>query len=168
MRDTLSIADRCVSFAGDNLTYQKVIDVLGVSEREILIKITDLILKKDIGNALVELDQVLSSGKRALVFSNDMISYFRDLLLIYSLKEKAREIVVVKDDIYEQMKAQAVQENYAEILKAIEVLSSVEQELRYSAQPRIVLETAVIKIINEASLERRVEKLEEIVKKFPS
>jgi len=110
----------------------------------------------------------LSSGKRPLVFSNDLISYFRDLLLIFSLKEKAREIVVVKDDIFEQMKAQAIQENYVEILKAIEVLSSVEQELRYSAQPRIVLETAVIKIINESSLERRVERLEEIVKKFPS
>ena len=167
VRDTLSIADRCVSFAGDNLTYQKVIDVLGVSERDILIKLTDIILKKDTGNALVLLDNVLSSGKRPLVFSNDLISYFRDLLLIFSLKEKAREIVVVKDDIFEQMKAQAVQENYAEILKAIEVLSGVEQELRYSAQPRIVLETAVIKIINEASLERRVEKLEEIVKNFP-
>ncbi len=168
VRDTLSIADRCVSFTGDNLTYQKVIDVLGVSERDILIKLTDIILKKDTGNALVLLDEVLSSGKRPLVFSNDLISYFRDLLLIFSLKEKAREIVVVKDDIFEQMKTQAVQENYAEILKAIEVLSSVEQELRYSAQPRIVLETAVIKIINESSLERRVERLEEIVKKFPS
>lgn len=168
VRDTLSIADRCVSFAGDNLTYQKVIDVLGVSERDILIKLTDIILKKDTGNALVLLDEVLSSGKRPLVFSNDLISYFRDLLLIFSLKEKAREIVVVKDDVFEQMKTQAVQENYAEILKAIEVLSSVEQELRYSAQPRIVLETAVIKIINESSLERRVERLEEIVKKFPS
>lgn len=168
VRDTLSIADRCVSFAGDNLTYQKVIDVLGVSERDILIKLTDIILKKDTGNALVLLDEVLSSGKRPLVFSNDLISYFRDLLLIFSLKEKAREIVVVKDDIFEQMKTQAVQENYAEILKAIEVLSSVEQELRYSAQPRIVLETAIIKIINESSLERRVERLEEIVKKFPS
>lgn len=168
VRDTLSIADRCVSFAGDNLTYQKVIDVLGVSERDTLIKITDIILKKDIGTALVELDKVLSGGKSPLVFSNDLISYFRDLLLIYSLKEKAREIVVVKDDIYEQMKAQASAENYVEILKSIEILSSVEQELRYSAQPRIVLETAVIKIINEGSLERRVEKLEEIVKKFPS
>lgn len=168
VRDTLSIADRCVSFAGDNLTYQKVIDVLGVSERDTLIKITDIILKKDIGNALVELDEVLSRGKSPLVFSNDLISYFRDLLLIFSLKEKAREIVVVKDDVYEKMKAQATQEHYAEILKGIEVLSSVEQELRYSAQPRIVLETAVIKTINEASLERRVERLEEIVKKFPS
>ena len=105
VRDTLSIADRCVSFAGDNLTYQKVIDVLGVSERDTLIKITDLILTKDIGNALVELDKVLSGGKSPLVFSNDLISYFRDLLLIFSLKEKAREIVVVKDDIYEKESA---------------------------------------------------------------
>ncbi len=168
VRDTLSIADRCVSFAGDNLTYQKVIDVLGVSERDTLIQISDLMINKDIGNTLVELDKVLSGGKSPLVFSNDLISYFRDLLLIYSLKEKSREIVVVKDDIFEKMKNQAVDKNYGDILKAIEVLSSVEQELRYSAQPRIVLETAIIKIINEASLVKRIEKLEEMVKKFPS
>ncbi len=170
VRDTLSIADRCVSFAGDELTYQKVLSVLGVSERETLIKITNEILSKNIGEALVELDKVLSSGKSPLVFSNDLISYYRDLLLIYTLADKAREIVVVKDDIYAQMKAQAVKENYAEIVKAIEVLSEIEQELRYSVQPRIVLETALVKIVAESNLERRVEKLEEIVKtlKFPS
>lgn len=168
VRDTLSIADRCVSFAGDELTYKKVIEVLGVSQRETLIKMTDLILNRDIGNALSEIDNVLSSGKSPLVFSNDMISYFRDLLLIYSLKEKAREIVVVKDDIYELMKKQATEEHYVEILKSIEILSGVEQELRYSAQPRIVLETAIIKIINDSSIERRIEKIEEALKKFPS
>lgn len=168
VRDTLSIADRCVSFAGGDLTYQKVIDVLGISQRETLIKMTDLILNKQIGEALKEIDVVLSSGKSPLVFSNDLISYFRDLLLIYSLNEKAREIVVVKDDIYNSMKAQAVNDNYVEILKAIEVLSSVEQDLRYSAQPRIVLETAIIKIIDESSLVRRIENLEQQVKKFPS
>lgn len=168
VRDTLSIADRCVSFAGDNLTYQKVIDVLGISERETLISMTNAILSRDVGSALTQLDSVLSSGKSPLVFSNDLISYFRDLLLIYSLKEKAREIVVVKDDIYQKMQEQAKAENYVEILKSIEVLSGVEQELRYSAQPRIVLETAVIKIINESSLERRIEKLEQEIKNFPS
>lgn len=168
VRDTLSIADRCVSFAGNELTYQKVVDVLGVSKRETLIKMTEMILNRDIGNALTEIDNVLSSGKSPLVFSNDLISYFRDLLLIYSLKEKAREIVVVKDDIYELMKSQATEEHYPEILKSIEILSGVEQELRFSAQPRIVLETAIIKIISESSLERRIEKLEEAIKKFPS
>ena len=170
VRDTLSIADRCVSFAGDELTYQKVLAVLGVSEREILIKVTDHILTKGVGEALVELDKVLSGGKSPLVFSNDLISYFRDLLLVYTLGDASREIVVVKDDIFEKMKAQATKENYAVIVKAIEVLSEIEQELRYSVQPRIVLETAIIKIITDASLEARVEKLEEFVKnlKFPS
>lgn len=168
VRDMLSIADRCVSFAGDNLTYEKVIEVLGISERDVLIKMAETILSKNVGEALTELDGVLSSGKSPLVFSNDLIAYFRDVLLIYSLNEKAREIVVVKDDIYKKMQSQATSENYAEILKSIEVLSGVEQELRYSAQPRIVLETAIIKIISESALERRIEKIEETIKNFPS
>lgn len=168
VRDTLSIADRCVSFAGNELTYEKVVAVLGVSEREVLISITNKMLEKNIGETLVELDKVLSQGKRPLVFASDMISYFRDLLLILTLGEKAREIVVVKDDIYEKMKAQGTDKNYTTILKAIEVLSEIEQELRFSVQPRIVLETAMIKILNESSLSERVAKLEEKLKNFPS
>jgi len=167
VRDTLSIADRCVSFAGNELTYQKVLSVLGVSEREVLINITNQVLQKNVGEALVELDSVLSKGKSPLVFSSDLISYFRDLILVYTLGDKSRDIVVVKDDIYQKMKEQAIENNYAVMLKAIEVLSEIEQELRYSVQPRIVLETAVIKIINESSLIKRVERLEEIVKNFP-
>ena len=88
--------------------------------------------------------------------------------LVYTLGDKSREIVVVKDDIYESMKMQSTKENYAVIVKAIEMLSGVEQELRYSAQPRIVLETAIIKIINDSSLIERIQKLEDEIKNFPS
>lgn len=167
VRDTLSIADRCVSFAGSDLTYQKVLAVLGVSERETLINVAELVLNKNIGETLVELDKVLASGKSPLVFANDLISYFRDLLLVYTLKENSRKIIVVKDDVFERMTIQATTEHYPEIIKAIEVLSEIEQELRYSVTPRIVLETALVKIVSDSSLIRRVEKLEEIVKNFP-
>ena len=169
VRDTLSIADRCVSFAGDKLTAEKVISVLGISKRETLIKIASKILSKIIGEALVELDSVLATGISPLVFSNDLIAYFRDLLLIHALGEKSRDVVVVKDDVYAKMKEQADDKNYSTIVNAIEKLSEVEQELRYSAQPRIVLETILIKIVSSSNLIERVEKLEEIVKtKFPS
>lgn len=168
VRDTLSIADRCVSYAGSNLTYQKVVEVLGISEREVLINLSNLILTKNVGEALVELDKVLSSGKSPLVFASNLISYFRDLLLIYALGDKSREIVVVKDDVYEKMKAQATAENYDELVNAIEVLSGVEQELRYSTLPRMVLETAIIRVIKQLSLEERVQRLEEKLKDFPN
>jgi len=167
VRDMLSIADRCVSFAGNDLNYQAVLSVLGVSEREILINIANHIFEKNTGEALVELDKVLSKGKSPLVFASDLIAYFRDLLLIYSLGDKSREIVVVKDDIFEQMQKQAIEKHYNDITQAIDILSGIEQDLRYSVKPRIVLETAVIKIININSLAKRVEKLEEFVKNFP-
>ena len=167
VRDTLSIADRCVSFAGNDLNFQSVLSVLGISQREILIELASHILNKNIGDALVTLDKVLSQGKSPLVFASDLISYFRDLLLINSLKDTAREIVVVKDDIFNKMQAQAQNENYNDIVQSIEILSGIEQDLRYNVKPRIVLETAIIKIINNNSLARRVEKLEEIVKNFP-
>ena len=169
VRDTLSIADRCVSFSGNELTSEKVISILGVSKKEILINVTNKILNKNIGEMLVELDNVLSSGISPLVFSNDLISYFRDLLLINTLGENSRNIIVVKNDIYEEMKKQAEKKYYNVILKAIEILSEVEQDLRYSVQPRIVLETTLIKVVSESSLLERVERLEDIVKnKFPS
>lgn len=174
VRDTLSIADRCVSFAGEELTYQKTLSVLGISEREVLISVADKIFNKDVGGALVELDKVLSEGKSPLIFSNNLISYFRDLILIYTLKEKSRDIVIVKDDAFEAMKKQAYGESleltnhYEVMLKTVEVLSEIEQDLRYSVQPRIVLETALIKIIHEGTLESRIEKIEEKLKNFPS
>ncbi len=170
VRDTLSIADRCVSFAGSELTSEKVISVLGVAERETIIKVSELIFNNDVGGALIYIDKLLATGKSPLMLASDLIMYYRDLLLINSLKEKSRKIVIVKDDIYEKMSAQAISENYNKIVKAIEELSSVEQELRYSVQPRLVLESAIIKTANSLSFEERLEILEEKLKSlsFPS
>ncbi len=168
VRDMLSIADRCVSFAGEELTYQKTISVLGIAEREVLIKITDKILEKNIGETIVELETAFATGKSPLVLSNDLIFYFRDLLLVQTLGIDARKIVVVKDDIFTEMLRQSDTKNYSIIVKGIELLSEVEQNLRYSAQPKIVLETAVIKIITDSSMQERLDELERKFKDFPS
>ena len=164
VRDTLSIADMCISYSSSKLTYESVIEVLGTTEKEKLTKITDKILRRDLGGALLELDNILSSGKSPLVLSKDMISYFRDLLILYTLKDKASEMVVVQDNIMSVMKSQAVDANYSAIVEAIEELSKVEADLRYSVQPRIVLETVIIKIIADTALVERVEAIEKMLK----
>ena len=164
VRDTLSIADMCISYSGTKLTYESVIEVLGTTEKEKLTKISDRILARDLGGALLELDNILSAGKSPLVLSKDMISYFRDLLILYTLKDKASEMVVVQENIMEVMKDQATEQNYSAIIEAIEELSKVEADLRYSVQPRIVLETVIIKIISDTALIERVEALEKALR----
>ncbi len=163
VRDTLSIADRCVSFAGNNLSSKLVVEVLGATEKQNLIEISQSILSGTIGDALGKLDNVLSGGKSPLVLSKDLVCYFRDLLIINALKERADSMIIANPDDYAQMKEQAIDKNYAKIVKAIELLSGVEADLRYSVQPRIVLETCIIKLFAQQSLEERLEKLEKML-----
>lgn len=164
VRDTLSIADMCISYSGTKLTYESVIEVLGTTEKEKLTKLTDNILSRNLGGALLELDNILSSGKSPLVLSKDLISYFRDLLIVYTLKDKASEMVIVQENIMNKMQQQAIESNYSAIIEAIEELSRVEADLRYSVQPRIVLETVIIKVIADTALIERVETLEKLIK----
>jgi len=164
VRDTLSIADMCISYSGDSLTYDNVIEVLGTTEKEKLTILSDKILNRNLGEALLELDKILSSGKSPLVLSRDMISYFRDLLIVYTLENNASEMVIVPELVMKKMKEQAIEKNYSVIIESIEELSRVEADLRYSVQPRIVLETVIIKIIADTALIERVENLEKLIK----
>ena len=163
VRDTLSIADRCASFAEGKLTREKVVDILGETERQTLISLADAVLEKGLGASMLKIDEILSSGKSPLVLANDIIYYFRDLLIINVLKDKAKGMIFASDQDFASMQNQASDKNYSKIVKAIEVLSIVEQELRYSAQPRIVLEECIIKLFANVSLIERIENLERML-----
>lgn len=163
VRDTLSIADRCISYSGENLTYKSVMEVLGTTEKDMLLSISNAVLSGNMGQSMIELDKVLSGGKSPLVLSKDLISYFRDLMIIQTLGERAKTMVVASPETFEKMKQQATEEAYAKIVALITNLSEIEAELRYSINPRIVLETAIIKTLADVNLLERVEKLEKIV-----
>lgn len=160
VRDALSIADMVISYANDNLTYDNVVKIIGEIEKDKLHSIVECMLNNKVGEVLFELDKILDEGKPSLVLSKDLISYFRDLLVILTIPEHASEMVIVPKDVYEKMQKQATKENYSIIVRAIEVLSTVEQELRYSVQPKVVIETAIIKTMCAISLEERIEILE--------
>lgn len=163
VRDTLSIADRCISYSGEKLTHKSVMEVLGTTEKEMLFNISNAVLSGNMGQSMLELDKVLSAGKSPLVLSKDLISYFRDLLIIQTLSEQAKTMVVASPETFEKMQSQVGNDAYAKIVSLISNLSEVEAELRYSINPRIVLETAIIKTLADVSVLERVEKLEKSV-----
>lgn len=166
VRDTLSVADRCISFCGDNLTVEGVTEVLGVASKESLFEICENVFNGNYGEMLLSLDKVLCLGKSPLVLARDLIAYFIDLLYICNLKDNARQFVVAQDDLFNKMKDQANNDNYNKIMAGIEILSGVEAELRYSVQPKIVLECALIKIMNNNNLNARIKVLEENVQNW--
>lgn len=163
VRDTLSIADRCISYSGANLTYKNVMDILGTTAKESLSVLANNILSGDLGNSLKQLDKVLAEGKSPLVLSRDLIAYFRDLLIILTIKEDAKKMVLANEDVFDIMQKQASEENYNRIVATITNLSKIEAELRYSVSPRIVLETAFVKTLTDVNLAEKVERLEKML-----
>ena len=81
MRDALSIFDQLVSFAGDKLTYDTVLENLNVLDYEYFFKITDHILVGDISNTLLTINDIIDKGFEGQHFLIGFGEHLRNLLV---------------------------------------------------------------------------------------
>ena len=62
MRDALSIFDQVASFTGGNITYQSTIDNLNVLDYDYYFAVTDHLVKGEIPESMMKLNEILSKG----------------------------------------------------------------------------------------------------------
>lgn len=144
VRDALSVADICLSYSNEKLTYADVLEVLGASDGDNINKLCGCLLDGDGGGALSLIDALVSSGKSVGVLTKDIISRLRDIMVAKSCAS-GREILGMPQSEYDSLKkcAEGVDERRA--LRLIDVFSGMESSLRYSNNPRILLESAALK-----------------------
>jgi len=173
MRDALSIFDQCISISGRDVSYQDVISVLGISTDEYLIRIADAIAESNVSQCMSLVDELVINGKDIYQFIKDLTFHFRNLL-ITSTTSSALDILNVSDDTFEGFKRQSKKFSTESILKNINILSAAESDAKWSSQPRIILEMAVIRMCRKEmspdmdSILERIAHLEKMVSGIPS
>ena len=169
MRDSLSVADICISYSRGKLTYADVCEVLGSADFYEVAKLGESLLKEDSSAALTETERVLSSGKGVGVLAKDILTFLNQCTVAKTCKN-GNAILNLPSEMYEEIVRIAAAADGRKILRCCEIFADVETDLRYSSSPRIVLETAVAKAcLPEAdqdvlALARRLERLEERLK----
>ena len=143
VRDALSVADLCVS-VGDKLTYNDVLAVLGATDLNKIDGLVKSMFLGETGKVLGYSDELCSLGKSVGLLSKDVVNHLRDLAIIKTCKN-AKDILALPDDRFVVMSELANLADEHRILRSIEIISEIENQLRYSTQPRAVLETALIK-----------------------
>ena len=172
VRDALSVADLCVS-VGDRLTYQDVLAVLGATDLNKIDELVKAIFVGDTGKVLGHSDELYSLGKSVGLLSKDVVNYLRDLAIVKTCKN-AKDILALPEDRFLVIKEISNLVDEHRILRCIEIISEIENQLRYSTQPRAVLETALIKAsmpendYNFDALISRINALEEKLKSYES
>ena len=148
MRDALSIADMCASFCNNDITYDKVIDVLGVSDKQTIYTLLNAILNQNIQQFFVEFNKVVKQGKNLTVVASDITKGFRDLLVIQSCGKDCG-LIDYKADLLEQMAQLSGKIDTLHINRALQAFSKIETELKYATNPQLLIETTALSLVDD-------------------
>ena len=166
VRDTLSIADMCMSYCGDTITTEGVLDILGATDFSELDVLCGAILDGDCAKALSVLDKLLKRGRTTVY--KDMAQYFSDLISVKNVPDFKPGSV--SENELALLKNRTDHSNYR-ISRLMDIMAELENKIRFSTQPRILLEAAVVRgceLVTELNLDgltNRVTELEEKLKK---
>ena len=152
MRDALSIADTCLAYCGDNITYEDVVNVLGTADSEFVFNVADRLIARDRKALIASVDTLVEQGRDPGVFLKDLIGHFSDLLAVSAAPESIRFESVSREK-RERLALEAKQAGDEMLLRTVEILSQAEGPMRVGTRPRIALEAAFMRVCAPA-LER--------------
>jgi DNA polymerase-3 subunit gamma/tau len=144
MRDALSMMDRIAGFTNGQLTYAQTVEHLNILDADVYFQLGDILLSKDVGAALLQLDDTLQRGFEGDVILNGFAEHFRNLLL--SKDVRMAQLLDVPEDhrrVYFE-KAQIMPSAY--ILSALSILNEAELGFRTALNKRLHLELCLIRL----------------------
>ena len=144
VRDMLSLADTCVSYASGKLTYADVNAVLGNADFSQVAKLVEAVLEGNAGAAFERAEEFLAAGKSVGTLLKDVMNFLNACAVAKTCRD-GRAILALSDAMYAEVVAAAKKADGHRLLRVTEIFGGVEYELKYSSSPRILFETAVLK-----------------------
>jgi DNA polymerase-3 subunit gamma/tau len=148
VRDALSLLDQCISSGEKTVTRDNVIDILGTAGEEIFVEMTDLVIRRQVADALLLLDRVMADGKDVRQFMKDWVAHFRGLLMTKFIKNP-EDILNMSSENVERIRKQSEETDLSYINESIVKLSQTLSDARWSTQPRILLELCIVRLATD-------------------
>lgn len=146
MRDALSLLDQCIAFHfGDELTYDKVLDVLGAVDTSVFSRLLRSVLDRDVAACIALLDEIVVQGRELTQFVTEFTWYLRNLLLVKT-SDDIEDVIEVSTDNLRLLKEEAELVETDGIIRYIRIFSELSGQIRYAAQKRVLTEVALIKL----------------------
>ena len=145
VRDGLSILDQVLSAGDTYIDRDKVLEYIGTAGEDFFIELTELVAVHNVSEALVLLDRALADGKDVKQLMKDWVSHYRSLLITKFIRNPEDMLNLSTENI-ERIRQQSRQISLEEINDAILRLSKTINDARWSTQPRILLELAIVAI----------------------
>ncbi|MEK4563113.1 DNA polymerase III subunit gamma/tau [Alkalihalobacillus sp. FSL R5-0424] len=150
MRDALSLLDQSISFSDDTVQAEAVRLITGAVSREALANVVGSLHNGQASELLSLIDQVLKDGKDPKRFVEDLLYYFRDVLLYKTSPDSAHLMErAVVDDHFKKLSEEL---SFNWLYHGIETMNNTQQEMKWSTHPKMMIELAVIQLMNKPNV----------------
>lgn len=144
LRDALSIFDRIVTFSGNVISYQDVIDNLNILDYDYFFKIAESALNEDYKDLLITYDKVLANGFDGQHFLSGLQEHYRNLLMGLD------EATVVLLEVGEKTRDRYIQQSKlcetVYLLAALKILNDADINYRTSNNKRLHVELVLLQL----------------------
>ena len=167
LRDALSAFDQAISLCGDTLEYSELAQAMGVVDQDLYFDLTDHVATQNTAGVLELVRHVVRSGYDLQEFLVGLAEHLRNLLVVHSLGGEALEGVAEATRTQYADEADRFEE--ADLLRLLTVAGEAEDEVKNSPQPRLKLETTLLKMAQMRratdlrAVIRKIDKLEQMV-----
>ena len=146
MRDSLSILDQCLAFfSGEEVTLEKVLDIMGAVDQTIFFEMTDALAKRDAKEAMLLVEQMMQDGRDVKQFVTELLQHLRNLLMAATLPDVTRILDLSAED-GERLKKAAGVLSPEELIYFIGKFSDLQSEMKWATNERILLEVELMKL----------------------
>jgi len=144
MRDAESLLDQVISFSGQKVEEKDITDILGIIDRDIMFESSAAILEGAADRCLEVVEKIYNYGYDIKEFYRALMEQFRNLLI--SLIAPQKHLIDISESDREEIIRLAKTAGEEKLHLLLNFLISREEDLRFTSNPRLILETTMIKL----------------------
>jgi DNA polymerase-3 subunit gamma/tau len=147
MRDAQSKLDQVIAFTGRTIATDDVATVLGLVGRDLLLDAVQAVAADDAPAAFTLAGRAVEQGYDLRAVCRELSRVVRDLLVLTIDPSRIADSEIAGEGERDRLKALAARFSREDLLRAFDLLTRAESEIRTAAQPRYHLEMALLRWI---------------------
>src|SRR5947207_35526 len=145
MRDAQSKLDQILAFTGNTVTIDDVSTVLGLVGRDLLLDAVQAVADEDAQAAFALAARAVEMGYDLRAVCRELSRVVRDLLVLSVDPSRIADSEIAAESERDRLKGLVARFSREDLLRAFDLLTRTEAEIRAAAQPRYNLEIALLR-----------------------
>lgn len=144
MRDAQSILEQAAAFSNDKIDYEMIIDILGIIKEEVYFDLLKAVILKDINKLLSLINEMIMNGYDIIELVSEFSNFLRDLYIVKSTN--STELLEATGNVKNNFKEISKNIEERKIIQMLSIVTEQMNKIKYSSNPRILIESMFIKL----------------------